>query len=97
MYSIAVSARVKLTQVYTNPSDKPTSRAKYLFPVPANAAVCAFEMHTANGRVIQGISKEKTQAQAEYEQANSEGRDAGMLELVTDDSQRIPLVESVLN
>jgi len=80
-----VSARVTLTQIYTNPSDKPTSRAKYYFPVPANAAVCAFEMRTADGRIVTGISRERSLARADYEQAISQGKDAAMLEFVTDD------------
>lgn len=75
-----------LTQIYTNVSETLTSRAKYVFPVPSRAAVCAFEMH-ADGRAIIGVSKEKSKAAAEHETAISEGKATGLLEWVTDDSQ----------
>jgi hypothetical protein len=81
-----VSARVVLTQTYTNTSDTPTTRAKYVFPVPSRAAVCAFEMN-ADGHVIVGVSKEKSKAAEEHEAAIREGKFTGLLEWVTDDGQ----------
>lgn len=76
-----------MTQTYSNTSDKATSRAKYVFPVPASAAVCAFEMRTPDGRIVTGICKEKNQAREEYERAIRDGKFAANLEFVTDDSQ----------
>jgi Vault protein inter-alpha-trypsin domain len=81
-----VSARVTLTQVYSNPSDRITNRCKYCFPVPANAAICAFSMTTSDGRTITGIAKDKDQAREEYQEALDAGKSAGILEYVTDDS-----------
>ncbi|KAL0063254.1 hypothetical protein AAF712_009856 [Marasmius tenuissimus] len=82
---IDVSARVTLTQVFSNSSSHPTSRAVYYFPVPADAAICAFEMSLGNGRVIRATCKEKTQAREDFEAALLQGKQASMLEWVTDD------------
>ena len=60
--------------------------AKYVFPVPARAAVCAFEMQFADGRVITGVSKEKAQAAKEHKDAMRAGKATGLLDWVTDDS-----------
>ena len=76
-----------LTQTFTNTSDTSTSRAKYVFPVPSRAAVCAFEMIHADGRTIVGVSKEKQKATEEHEAAIREGKFTGLLEWVTDDGQ----------
>jgi Vault protein inter-alpha-trypsin domain len=78
---------VVLTQTYTNTSETSTSRAKYVFPVPSRAAVCAFEMNHADGRTIVGVSKEKQKAAEEHEAAIREGKFTGLLEWVTDDGQ----------
>jgi hypothetical protein len=78
---------VTLTQKYTNTSETATSRAKYVFPVPSRAAVCGFQMKHADGRVIVGVSKEKSKAAEEHEAAVREGKFTGLLEWVTDDGQ----------
>ncbi|KAL1672979.1 hypothetical protein EV122DRAFT_223607 [Schizophyllum commune] len=81
-----VSARVTVKQIYSNPSEHPTARAKYCFPVPAGAAVCAFEMiRASDGRKIQAVAREREQARVDFERAVSAGEDAGLLEYVTDD------------
>ncbi|KAH7920866.1 hypothetical protein BV22DRAFT_1073258 [Leucogyrophana mollusca] len=82
---VDVSARISLTQVFNNASETPTGRAKYVFPLPARAAVCAFELELANGRIITGIAKEKAEAAQTFEQAIETGRAAGLVEYVTDD------------
>ncbi|KAF9258585.1 hypothetical protein L218DRAFT_727505 [Marasmius fiardii PR-910] len=82
---IDVSARVTLTQLFSNLSDRPTSRAVYYFPVPADAVVCGFEMNLSDGRVIRATCKEKTQAREEFEAALAQGRQAAVLDWVTDD------------
>ncbi len=80
-----VCARVTLAQVFSNTSSDPTIRAKYVFPVPAQAAVCAFEMRTEDGRVITGTAKEKRKAAEEHEKAARQGRMTGLVEWATDD------------
>ncbi|TRM62861.1 von Willebrand factor type A domain-containing protein [Schizophyllum amplum] len=91
-----VSARVTLKQIYSNPSAHPTARAKYCFPVPASAAVCAFEMTRASdGRRIQAVARERKHAQEDFERALAAGEDAGLLEYVTDDVGSIPAHDQV--
>ncbi|KAF9040373.1 hypothetical protein BDZ89DRAFT_344400 [Hymenopellis radicata] len=80
---VDVGSRVSLTQRFYNPSDRPTSRAVYYFPVPALAAICSFELRTSGGKVLSGICKEKTQAREEHEQAVAKGEYTGLLELVS--------------
>lgn len=80
-----VSAKVVLTQTYANTSETPTNRAKYVFPVPSRAAVCAFDLEHADGRRIVGVAKEKVKATEEHEKAIQEGKFTGLLEWVTDD------------
>ena len=94
MLPFTVSARVTLSQIFRNSSEDATSRAKYVFPVPARAAVCAFEMHTEDGLVKKGISKESTQAKEEYENAIRAGVSAGLLEWVTDDGT-VPTIQEL--
>ncbi|KII87048.1 hypothetical protein PLICRDRAFT_113205 [Plicaturopsis crispa FD-325 SS-3] len=84
-FIVDVSARVTLRQAFTNPSTAPTSRAKYVFPVPARAAVCAFEMHFPDRRVISGVVKERAAAAEEHERALNAGQATGLVEWVTDD------------
>jgi len=54
---------------------------------PSRAAVCGFQMKHADGRVIVGVSKEKSKAAEEHEAAVREGKFTGLLEWVTDDGQ----------
>ncbi|KAF7979825.1 hypothetical protein HWV62_40904 [Athelia sp. TMB] len=80
-----VTARVLLTQRYVNNAPSATARAKYVFPVPSRAAVCAFELTHADGRVIVGEAKEKTKAADEHAEALKEGRVTALVEWATDD------------
>ncbi|RDB29586.1 hypothetical protein Hypma_015119 [Hypsizygus marmoreus] len=82
---IDLSARVTLAQKFFNASDITTGRCKYLFPVPASAAICAFDIQTSDGRTIVGVAKEKDVAQVQYEEALSAGKFAGLANYVTDD------------
>ncbi|KAK7029653.1 hypothetical protein VNI00_014351 [Paramarasmius palmivorus] len=86
-----VSARVTLTQVFSNPTDNATSRAVYFFPVPASAAICAFEMRTSDDRVLRAKCMDRDVAREKYETAVSQGAEAGLLEWVTDDVFTISL------
>ena len=83
---VIVSARVDVIQTFYNPSRDSTPRAKYLFPLPAQAAVCAFDMGTSFGRVIVGVAKEKQQAQEDFEQAIQRGKKTALVEWGTGDS-----------
>ena len=61
--------------------------AHYIFPVPANAAVCSFRMELGDGRCIYAIVKESSQAKEEFEAAVHEGKWAGLLEQSTGDGE----------
>ncbi|KAF5392554.1 hypothetical protein D9757_002171 [Collybiopsis confluens] len=82
---IDISARVTLTQTFVN-SEHATSRAVYHFPVPASAAICAFEMRLGDGRMIKGVSKDNKDAAEQFEKAVQAGREASLLKWITDDS-----------
>lgn len=86
-----MSAKVTLSQEFVNTSDEPTPRAKYVFPVPARAAVCAFEMRTEDGRVIAGVAKEKEKAAREHAAAIRQGKLTAHVEWATDDSTHFML------
>jgi hypothetical protein len=62
------------------------AEAYYVFPVPARAAVCSFRMQTNNGVTLEGVVKENSDAERDYEQAMSENRLAGLLEQYQQDS-----------
>ncbi|KAJ2933576.1 hypothetical protein H1R20_g3512, partial [Candolleomyces eurysporus] len=80
-----VTARITLTQRFYNATPNRTGRAKYCFPVPASAAICAFQFKSSDGRILRGECKEKDLAQEQYEAAVASGQMAGLLEYVTDD------------
>jgi predicted negative regulator of RcsB-dependent stress response len=84
-HHIPVSARVELKQVYSNTSKLKNATAQYIFPVPANAAVCAFQMKSVNGRSIQAVVKKLDEARAEYEDAIANDQWAGLLQQLTGD------------
>ncbi|MEV0417113.1 VIT domain-containing protein [Streptosporangium canum] len=71
-------AGVEVVQGFRNPHDV-ALEATYVFPLPDRAAVTAFRME-ADGRVIEGILKERGQARADYDQALAEGRRAAIAE-----------------
>jgi len=73
-----LTARVRLSQGFHNPYDVPLE-ATYVFPLPDRAAVTAMRME-ADGRVVEGVLKERGQARADYRQAISEGRRAAIAE-----------------
>ena len=83
---LVVSARVDIIQTFYNSNKDSTPRAKYVFPLPASAAVCAFDMGTSSGRVIVGVAKEIQQAKEDFEQAIQQGKKTALVEWVTGDS-----------
>lgn len=58
-----------------------------MFPVPARAAVCGFEMRTEDGRVIQSVAKEKDKAKQDHDQAINQGKATGLVTRATDDRE----------
>ncbi|MGB3439923.1 MAG: VIT domain-containing protein [Actinophytocola sp.] len=83
--SIDVRARItglashtELTQGFRNSYDEPLE-ATYVFPLPPRAAVTAMRM-AADGRVVEGVLKERGEARATYDQAIQEGKRASIAE-----------------
>jgi hypothetical protein len=83
-----------LKQIFANVDAIDNTAARYIFPVPANAAVCAFRMETADGTVVRGVVKELVKAQKEYKDAINKGKWAGLLEQVTGDGAYFMLSRS---
>ena len=74
-----VYAVAELVQEYY--SDAPVDRqVEYVFPLPPDAAVCAFKAVIDDKKVIKGIVKEKEEAKKEYTAAIAAGKTAGLLE-----------------
>lgn len=71
-------AEVEVTQVFTNPAEKPIE-AVYVFPLPENAAVDRMTLRVA-GRVIRGRIKKRKEAKAVYERAKAAGKTAALLD-----------------
>ncbi len=68
-------ATVELRQTFSNPSRLPLE-AEYLFPFNQNAAVYGMVMKFGD-EVIEAVIREKEQAQADFDEAASEGRGRG--------------------
>ena len=79
------TAKVTLTQTFKNASEHSTPQTRYVFPLPARSAVCAFEMWTDDGRHIRGVAKERKQAAQEHKQAIKAGKLTSLVEWSTDD------------
>ncbi|HEX3779380.1 MAG TPA: VIT domain-containing protein [Pseudonocardiaceae bacterium] len=73
-----LAVRTELTQGFHNPYDEPLE-ATYIFPLPDRAAVTALSMR-ADGRVVDGILRERGAARAEYQQAVDAGQRAAIVE-----------------
>ena len=80
-----MSARVELIQVYRNTTSSSNAEARYIFPIPANAAVCAFKMTSEDGREIKGVVKKLETANREYDAAVENNIWAGLLERLSGD------------
>ena len=65
---------ITLSQRYTNPSDK-FLEVDYAFPISPESAIYKFHAEFGNVK-IEGVVKEKEEAQKEFEQAKSEGKQA---------------------
>ncbi|KAG2340468.1 hypothetical protein BDR05DRAFT_966730 [Suillus weaverae] len=95
VWMVDVSARVILSQVFENESESPTSHAKYVFPLPASTASCAFELEHADGRIITGVAREKSEAAEAFHSAAGAGKSAGLVELFTISVGSIPARQKV--
>ncbi len=73
-----LASQTELTQGFRNGYDEPLE-ATYVFPLPPRAAVTALRME-ADGRVVEGVLKERGQARADYDQAIGEGKRASIAE-----------------
>ncbi len=73
-------AQVQVEQTFENPFDEPLE-AVYVFPMSAEAAVNAYEIHIGE-RVIKGEIRRKEEARRAYEEARAAGHTAGLLEQV---------------
>ena len=71
-------ARTRVNQRFRN-SGSLWAEGIYVFPLPDNAAVDHFSLHIGE-RVIEGQIQERRQARRSYENARSEGRQAGLIE-----------------
>ena len=71
-------AEVRVEQTYVNVHARPLNTL-YTFPLPGDAAVCAFEF-TVAGKVVHGVVRERGAARAEFAQAREAGRHAGLME-----------------
>jgi Ca-activated chloride channel homolog len=73
-----LASQTELTQGFRNTHDEPLE-ATYVFPLPPRAAVTDMRME-ADGRVVEGVLKERGQARADYDQAIQEGKRASIAE-----------------
>lgn len=77
-------AKVTLVQTYKNPLSHP-ARVSYVFPLDDRAAVTSFLAEFPNGRKLVGVSKEKGEARAEFEEAVASGHSAVLLDQESSD------------
>ncbi|OLF10423.1 VIT domain-containing protein [Actinophytocola xanthii] len=73
-----LASAIELTQGFRNPHSEPLE-ATFIFPLPPRAAVTALRME-ADGRIVQGVLKEREAARADYDQAVAEGKRASIAE-----------------
>lgn len=73
-----LAVRTELTQGFRNPFDEPLE-AVYIFPLPDRAAVTTLRLE-ADGRVIEGVLKERGEARADFDQAVADGKRASIME-----------------
>ncbi|KAJ7166580.1 von Willebrand factor type A domain-containing protein [Mycena filopes] len=79
-----LAAQVKLTQTYTNDTDR-ALEAVYAFPIPARAAVCSFAMIKEDNTRVVGLVQEKQEARETYNEAVSQGQQASLMEQASAD------------
>ncbi|EJD48276.1 hypothetical protein AURDEDRAFT_113100 [Auricularia subglabra TFB-10046 SS5] len=75
---VDVNVHATLAQTYVSASAEPQDVA-YVFPLPSDAAVCAFAAVIDNAHTIRGVVKEQAEAQREYDRAVQAGKTAALL------------------
>ncbi|MEZ4387968.1 MAG: VIT domain-containing protein [Candidatus Krumholzibacteriia bacterium] len=75
--------RAVVRQEFRNPAAE-AATARYVFPLPAGAAVMAMELLVGERRIV-SVVKEKAEARAVFEQARREGRQAALVSSVRRD------------
>jgi len=73
-----LASHTEVTQGFRNTHDEPLE-ATYVFPLPPRAAVTGMRME-ADGRVVEGVLKERGQARVDYDQAIQQGKRASIAE-----------------
>ena len=73
--------------MYHNSKNNGKASARYMFPVPAGAAVCSFRMETTSGKKVKAVVKEVSKAKKEYTAAVAKGKWAGLVEQLTGDGE----------
>lgn len=76
-------AEVRLVQRFQNPLQLPV-HARYVFPLPPDAAVVAMKLRTAD-EVVEAEIREKEEAKAVFAQAKAEGKQAALVEQLRPD------------
>ncbi|EJD54373.1 hypothetical protein AURDEDRAFT_179544 [Auricularia subglabra TFB-10046 SS5] len=76
---VDVHVHARLTQTYVSKT-RSAQDVMYVFPLPSDAAVCAFSAVIDDTRTIHGVVKQKDEAKRMYERAVLRGRTAGLLE-----------------
>jgi Ca-activated chloride channel family protein len=71
-------SHTEVTQGFHNTYPEPLE-ATYVFPLPPRAAVTSLRME-ADGRVVEGVLKERGRARADYDQAIEQGKRASIAE-----------------
>ena len=74
-------ARVTLSMCFVNNRDVPLE-VEYRFPLDPSVALCGFEVILEDGRIIEGVVREKQRAKQTYDDAVSSGHGAYLLERV---------------
>ncbi|KAH7090110.1 von Willebrand factor type A domain-containing protein [Auriculariales sp. MPI-PUGE-AT-0066] len=75
---VDVNIHAKLSQTYVSTSTE-AEHVNYVFPVPSDAAVCAFTAVIDGEHTIKGIVKERKQAQRDFDTAVKAGKTAALL------------------
>lgn len=83
------AAHVVLSHVFENTRTETTGRAKFILPVPAGAAACAFQLETSDGKFVVGEVKEKSEAENVFAAAVQRGQTAGVVNWAGDDGNCI--------
>ncbi|EJD54093.1 hypothetical protein AURDEDRAFT_180436 [Auricularia subglabra TFB-10046 SS5] len=87
---VDVNVHARLTQVYVSKASQ-AEEVKYVFPLPSDAAVCAFSAVIDDKRTIHGVVKKKDEAKRDYDAAIAQGKTAGLLDQHTADVFQVTL------